>query len=190
MFTLALPHRLVYFFYAGDWQTSTVANEFGLLDTSFWRRFLSAQDSLNVGVIQFHYMKRKPHMSIRTAAAMLDILRGIQGLGSAALIPASVRMLSTSSFRRLYSSAPSARDSSEGIPRGTFTSHRIFHFLGRCRHWRSLWQRFGGCPHAVDQVSPAHVIVFSRVWTFNSSSAIGPLGGRPCFCLRVSLPPS
>jgi hypothetical protein len=95
-----LAHRHVYFFFAGDWRTSTVANEFGLLDTSYWRRFLSALDSPNVCAIQFYYMRRKPHKSIRIAAAMLDILRGIQGLGSAALIPASVRMFSISSFRR------------------------------------------------------------------------------------------
>ena len=41
-------HRHVSFFSAGDWQISTVANEYGLLDTSYLRWLPLVMASLNV----------------------------------------------------------------------------------------------------------------------------------------------
>ena len=70
----------------------------------------------------------------------LDVLRGIQGIGPAALIPASVRVLLTSTFARpdLGRPPPLAWNSCEGIPLWTFTTYRIFHFLRWCRNGGSL----------------------------------------------------
>ena len=68
-----------------------------------------------------------------TAAKALDTLRGLQGIGSAAIIPASVSIfLAISSLTLTYGGNTPAWNSSQGIPSRTLTFHRVCDFLRRC----------------------------------------------------------
>jgi hypothetical protein len=64
-----------------------------------------------------------------TAAKALDTLRGLQGIGSAAVIPASVSIfLVVCSHTLTFGGLPLAWNSDEGIPPRTLTFHRLCHF--------------------------------------------------------------
>jgi hypothetical protein len=85
-------YRHVSFFPVGDWQTCMVAGECGLLDTRFWSCLVSDLASLNVCYVQSRQLWSRISRVSTTAQIALDTLRGLQGIGSAAIGPASVRI--------------------------------------------------------------------------------------------------
>ena len=87
-----LAHRHVSFFLAGGLQIFMAENLSGLLAISSWPYLVSAQVSQIVCPVRF-YITSSINFFIRVAGITLYILRGIQGIGCAAVVPASASLI-------------------------------------------------------------------------------------------------
>ncbi len=93
--------------------------------------------------------------STRAAEEVFDTLRGIQGIGVAAITPASVSIFLVVSVHTLIIGGPwSARNSGKVVSSRTVTCHRVYHFLCRCTSRSSIRECCWWCPYPGDQVSP------------------------------------
>lgn len=87
----------------------------------------------------------------------LNILRGFQGIGAAATIPAAVRLFSQlllfyMSIADLPPPHPLAWYPCRGIPALPCTFHRILHFWRWCTDWSCVWYGSRRCTHSNHRV--------------------------------------